>query len=88
MGSISVLVVSCGLSLLLVLSYSEQFSGFPLPRKTITFRFQFDFDEGCRFVSVHTVTRLHSINKVIIMVIIILKLLLWQNKRLDAQSKN
>ena len=69
-SSIPVLVVSCGLSLLLVLallrgffSGFSGFSGFPPSTKTNTSKFQFDQGEGRKFVSVHTVRRLPSINK-------------------------
>ena len=68
-SSIPVLAVSCGLSLLMVLAllrgFLTGFSGFPPSTKINTSKFQFDLGEGRRFVSVHTVTRLPSINKVI-----------------------
>ena len=50
-GLIAILVVSCGLSFLLVLAL---FQGFSPSIKTNTSKFQFGLDEGYRFVSVHT----------------------------------
>ena len=59
-GSISVLAVSRELGLFLVLVLFRGFfsgvSGLSTSTKTNTSKFQFDLEEGGRFVSIHTVT--------------------------------
>ena len=58
--------VEFAVSVTLLRVFFSGFSGFPPSTKTTTSKFQFDLDEGHRFV-----TRLPSMNKVVIIIIII-----------------